>query len=109
MGEVEMQFALMLVAAIIQSATLYYVYSMAKELARIRATLDALSRRPVGPVKGMSDRSSHSKLTRLFVIWAWKDDCWELDLASVPAGVEAGAPPSFRGSFEGHRVRKEPS
>jgi hypothetical protein len=109
MGEDEMQFGLMLVAVIIQSATLYYVYSLAKEIVRIRSTLDALSRRLFEPVKGATDTSSHKRIIRLFVIWVWRGDNWELDLASVPAGVEAGAPPSFRGSFEGHRVRKEPS
>jgi hypothetical protein len=107
MGAVEMQLALILVTAIIQAATLYFVYSLVQELARIRTMLDRWSSRPVEIIEEKPYTSSHKHIIIKYAIWVWRGDSWELDLASVPAGSEAGAPPSFRGAFEGHRVKQE--
>lgn len=107
MGVEDMQLLLSLVTAIIQGTTLYFVYALAKDLARIRTTLDrGTDWGPVAP-KPVKPASSHVHARVKHVIWVWRQETWELDLASVPAGSEPGTPPSFRGAFEGHRVRKE--
>lgn len=93
---------------IIHAVGVAVAYCIWKELENIRRTLDRLGRPPaVTQIKTTVSSHFGPGMPPIFAIWINKGRCWELDLNSVPPGYAAGNPPSFQGSFEGQRVKKE--
>ena len=84
-----------------------------KLLPGIRHALDAAAARERPLAAGgfeMATGWGHSHFTApigvgLFVVWQWKDGKWRLPPGMFPAGIDPGAPPAHRGSFQGEYVK----
>lgn len=79
----------------------------------IRHAIDAVaaSQRPsAAGAFQMASGWGHSHFTApigvgLFVVWEWNDGKWRLPPGMIPAGIDPGAPPGHRGSFQGEYVK----